>query len=114
VTPRYQAFVDRLQAAVLGDAHSSAAVRRAALVRARQVSGRADGAELVSASALDPAIAQWVEKVARHAYKTTDAELVALLAAGYSEDQIFEITVAAALGAAQARGERALRALEQS
>jgi alkylhydroperoxidase family enzyme len=109
---RYQAFVDRLQAAVLGDGHSSTAVRSAAIARARQVSGRADRAEPVSA--LDPALEQWIEKVARHAYKTTDDDVAALLAAGYSEDQIFEITVAAALGAAQARAECALRALKRS
>ena len=108
---RYQAFVDHLQAAVLGDGHSSVAVRKATLARARQVSGRADGAELPSA--LDPGLERWVEKVARHAYETTDEELVALLAAGYSEDEIFEITVAAALGAAQARAECALGALKK-
>ncbi|HEY7671328.1 MAG TPA: hypothetical protein VIC71_03850 [Gammaproteobacteria bacterium] len=109
---RYQTFVDRLQAAVLGAGHASAAVRRAALTRARQVSGRADGAALESA--LDAAVERWVEKVARHAYKTTDEDLAALRAAGYSEDQIFEITIAAALGAAQARAECAQEALEQS
>jgi alkylhydroperoxidase family enzyme len=109
---RYQAFVDRLQAAVLGDGHSSTAVRRAVIGRARHVSGRADGAELLSLSA--PALEQWVEKVARHAYRTTDEELSALLAAGYSEDQIFEITIAAALGAAQARADCALGALKRS
>jgi alkylhydroperoxidase family enzyme len=54
-----------------------------------------------------------VAKVAQHAYRTTDEDLAALLAAGYSEDQIFEITVAAALGASQARAECALRALRQ-
>jgi alkylhydroperoxidase family enzyme len=111
---RYQAFVDRLQAAVLADGHSSPAMRRAAIARARQVSGRADGTERVSASPLDPALEQWVEKVARHAYKTTDAELAALLAAGYSSDQIFEITIAAALGASQARADCALGALKKS
>jgi alkylhydroperoxidase family enzyme len=109
---RYQAFVDRLQAAVLGAGHSSAAVREAAIARARQASGRTDGAELPSV--LDPALERWVEKVARHAYTTTDEEIVALRAAGYSEDQIFEITVAAALGAAQARAECALGALKRS
>jgi hypothetical protein len=111
---RYQAFVDRLQAAVLGDGRSSAAVRSAAIARARQLSGGIDGAEPVAVAGLDPALSQWVEKVARHAYRTTDEELAALRAAGYSEDQIFEVTVAAALGAAQARAESALRALKQS
>ena len=109
---RYQAFVDRLRAAVLGAGQSSVAVRKAALARARQVSGRADGAKLESA--LDPDLERWVEKVARHAYTTTDREIAELRTAGYSEDQIFEITVAAALGAAQARAECALEALEQS
>jgi hypothetical protein len=109
---RYQAFVDHLQAAVLGAGHSSVELRKATIARARQLSGRTDGTKLPSA--LDPHLERWVEKVARHAYKTTDEELVALLAAGYSEDQIFEFTVAAALGAAQARAECALGALERS
>ena len=109
---RYQAFVDDLQAAVLGAGHSSVAVRKAAIARARQASGRADGEQLPAA--LDLGLERWVEKVARHAYTTTDEEVVALLAAGYSEDQIFEITVAAALGSAQARAECALGALKQS
>jgi hypothetical protein len=109
---RYQAFVDHLQAAVLGAGHSPVAMRKAAIALARQVGGRADGSELPSA--LDPGLERWIDKVARHAYTTTDVEVVALLAAGYSEDQIFEITVAAALGAAQARAECAQGALKQS
>jgi alkylhydroperoxidase family enzyme len=44
-----------------------------------------------------------VEKVARHAYKVTDADVDGLREAGYSEDAIFEVTLAAALGAAHAR-----------
>ena len=53
----------------------------------------------------------WVEKVARHAYRTTDEDIESLKAAGYSEDQLFELTVAAALGASRARMERALGTL---
>jgi alkylhydroperoxidase family enzyme len=45
----------------------------------------------------------YVRKVARHAYKVTDEEVAALKEAGYSEDQIFEITISAAVGAAVRR-----------
>jgi alkylhydroperoxidase family enzyme len=45
----------------------------------------------------------YVEKVARRAYTVTDADVDGLRAAGYSDDAIFELTLAAALGAAQAR-----------
>jgi alkylhydroperoxidase family enzyme len=45
----------------------------------------------------------YVEQVARRAYTVTDTDVDALRDAGYSEDAIFELTLAAALGAAQAR-----------
>ncbi len=54
----------------------------------------------------------YLDKVARHAYKVTDADVNRLREAGYSDDAIFELTLAAALGAARARLERGLGALE--
>lgn len=56
----------------------------------------------------------YVDKVAKHAYRITDEDVEALTRAGYSEDAIFEITAAAALGAAIARLERGLIALHES
>lgn len=53
----------------------------------------------------------YVDKVARHAYRVTDEEVEALKQAGYSEDQLFEITVSAALGAALLRLEAGLAPL---
>ena len=53
----------------------------------------------------------YVEKVAMHAYKVVDADVDGLREAGYSEDAIFELTLAAALGAAQARLEAGLAAV---
>ena len=53
----------------------------------------------------------YVEKVARHAYKVVDADVDGLREAGYSEDAIFELTLAAALGAAQARLQAGLDAM---
>ena len=57
-------------------------------------------------------LAKYVDKVAQHAYKTTDADIENLLQTGYSEDAIFEITLSAALGAGLARLERGLAALK--
>jgi hypothetical protein len=54
-----------------------------------------------------------VEKIDRHAYEVTDEDLAALRAK-YSEDQLFEIIVAAAFGAAERRLDAGLRALEQA
>ncbi|MEW6471141.1 MAG: hypothetical protein AB1679_02635 [Actinomycetota bacterium] len=55
--------------------------------------------------------AGYVDKVRRHAYKVTDADVEALHEAGWSDDAIFEITVATALGAALSRRERARQAM---
>jgi hypothetical protein len=56
----------------------------------------------------------YVDKVAKHAYKVTDEDVEALKRAGHSEDAIFEVTAAAALGAAILRLERGLIALNES
>jgi len=50
-------------------------------------------------TSLPPEIKAYVTKVARHAYKVTDADIEALRNQGYSEDAIFEITLSASLGA---------------
>jgi alkylhydroperoxidase family enzyme len=52
-----------------------------------------------------------VQKVRRRAYTVTDADLAALREAGCSEEEIFEATVCAALGAGLARLERGLALL---
>jgi hypothetical protein len=54
----------------------------------------------------------YVDKVARHAYKVTDEDVEALKKAGYSQDQIFEITISAALGASLKRLNIGLAALK--
>ncbi|HEU5200369.1 MAG TPA: hypothetical protein VFU32_12075 [Ktedonobacterales bacterium] len=59
-------------------------------------------------------LAAYVRNVSQHAYKVTDEEVAALLRAGYSEDQLFELTVSAALGAGLARLKAGQAALEQA
>ena len=41
----------------------------------------------------------YLDKVCRHAYKVTDADVEALVSAGHSEEEIFEQTVSAAVAA---------------
>lgn len=63
---------------------------------------------------LPASVRAYVEKVTQHAYKVTDADVESLKRNGYSEDAIFEITGAAAMGAAIMRLERGLIALHES
>ena len=57
-------------------------------------------------------MARYLEKVSKHAYKVVDGDIDRLRDLGYTEDAIFEATVAAALGAARQRLERGLAAIE--
>jgi alkylhydroperoxidase family enzyme len=58
-------------------------------------------------------LAGLVDKIRRHAYRVTDDDLAALRAR-YTEDQIFELVVAAAIGAAETRLRAGIRALEEA
>ena len=56
-------------------------------------------------------LAPYVKKVRLHAYKVTDGDVDALKAAGFSEDDIFEQTVSAAVAAGLERLHAGLRTL---
>jgi hypothetical protein len=58
-----------------------------------------------------PEFAKYLEKVRAGAYAVTDADVQALEAAGYSEDEIFEQTVSAAVSAGLLRLDAGLKAL---
>ena len=59
-----------------------------------------------------PSTAQgYADTVRRHAYRFTDAQVEALRAAGLAEDEIFELTVAAAVGAGLERLDAGMRSL---
>jgi hypothetical protein len=60
-----------------------------------------------------PELAALVEKIRRHAYEVTDSDMDELRAR-YTEDQLFEIVVAAAFGAAQERLAAGLRVLDEA
>ena len=117
---RYAPYATRLIDSVLAaPGHTPAELRRAVLARAARLSGTItrpsfprSGTERGSGGEDLPAgLAAYADKVARHAYKVTDEDLGALQRAGHSDDALFEVTVAAALGAALGRLERGLAAL---
>ena len=60
---------------------------------------------------LDEPMRTLIGKVANHAYRVTDEDVAAVRAAGLSEDQIFELMVCAAIGAADRQYSSGLAAL---
>ncbi len=105
---RYASELKRLRDGLFAsDGKSDRALRESVAARAPSLSG---GPE--STAELPEALQAWTDKIAQHAYKTLDREVDALKAAGYDEDQIFELTIAAAFGAANARFERAIGAVK--
>jgi len=93
---RYDDFRKRLTTAVLDTpGETPPSLRRAAMQR----------------GTLPTPLAGYVDKVARHAYRVTDTDVAALQRAGQSDDALFEITVAAALGAALYRLDKGMAAL---
>jgi alkylhydroperoxidase family enzyme len=72
--------------------------------------------ELRTAAAPDrpvpSAAAAYADTVRRHAYRVTDADVEAVRAAGLTEDEVFEVTVSAAVGAGLERLEAGLRAMQ--
>ena len=92
------------RAALESEGVTDPALRRAVFARAVELSGgEAAGTEAIPAD-----LRQYVDTVALHAYRITDEDLQALRRAGWSEDAIFEVSVAAAVGAGLARLERGL------
>jgi len=66
------------------------------------------------ARAPDAALSTYLGKVRRRATEVTDEEVAALLAAGHSQDVVFEATVVVALDAAIEGLEAGLRALDEA
>jgi len=96
VTARYADLVAALRAAVFDGAGALDPVIR-----------RAAGA----GSAVPEMWAAYVGKVRDASYRITDHDISVLKAAGCTEEEIFEITVAAATGAALQRLDLGLRAM---
>jgi alkylhydroperoxidase family enzyme len=97
-----------VEAVLTSPGETNPALRYTVEAYAAELGGRPDE----QAGKLPAELAEYVTKVALHAYKTTDEDTEALQQAGYSEDAIFEITLSAVLGAGMARLERGLAVLK--
>ncbi len=105
---RHRAWIERLRQSVLtGRGTTAAALRQVVEERAASAGGRQGG----PAGSIPADLMELVDKVIHHAWRITDEDVQRLKRAGYSEDAIFELTIAAALGAGMGRLERGLAAL---
>jgi len=93
-------------AVVTGPGKTPSELRKAVMARAaRFASGR-------SGAPAQAPFGNYVDKIAQHAYKVTDEDVTSLQTAGNSDDVLFEVTAAAAVGAALGRLERGMAALQ--
>jgi hypothetical protein len=92
--------------------HGAEIVRvRDAAVDAPGVADRDARRAAYEAGSLPGPLGPYLEKVSNAAWSVTDEDIAGLQAAGYSEDAILELTVAAAAGAAGRRYDAAVRAM---
>jgi hypothetical protein len=113
MTGRHAQVVDRLRASVLeGPGTVDPVVRAAIEARAARAGGRPRGALDPGDEAAVPGdLRAFVDRVATRAWNIVDDDVAALRRAGRTEDEIFEVLAAAALGAGAGRLERGLAAL---
>lgn len=98
---RYDAHVEKLRASVTQSPGAlSPEVRTAIVTR--------------DTPNIPAALVPFVIKVALHAYRVTDEDVVQLKREGFSEDQIFEAMAAAAVGAALLRLDKGMAALRSA
>jgi hypothetical protein len=89
--------------------------RKTLVARILEGDGRASHAQRRAAfdnAGLAEPLRTLIDKIAKHAYKVTDDDIVAARASGLTQDQIFEIVVCAAIGQAARQNDAALAALE--
>jgi len=96
---------------VAGERHAEVvdALRRAVLESAGALSREARRA--IFGGRPPNELATYVDKIERHAYRVTDEDVAELRALGQSDDELFEATVSAALGAGLRRLEAGLGTL---
>jgi hypothetical protein len=106
---RYATHTQALIDAVLNSpGETDPGLRHAVEAQSAQLSGRPSQ----HAGHVRQELVPYLKKVALYAYRTTDKDFEALRRVGYSEDEIFELTLSAALGAGMARLECGLAALK--
>jgi hypothetical protein len=98
------------------DQHAKALARLEGLLR----SGPGELEPTVRTAAIDadplpdPLAQRYAETLRQHAYKLTDQDLEGLARAGWTDGQVFELTITAAFGAAKRRLDAGLAALSEA
>lgn len=90
-------------------------MHKALVTRVLEGDGRAMHAQRHAAfdnAGLTAPLSTLISKVAQHAYKVTDEDILAVRESGLTEDQIFELVVCAAIGQSSRQYETALAALD--
>lgn len=111
MTPEFENLIDTLSAAtLLGAGESDPRMRQSIAYFAIDVSFDLSP----DTDFIDPILLTYLEKVTRHPYKVMDRDIEILLNHGYSEDEVFEITLSVALGAGLARWNRGMALLDET
>ena len=101
--------IQRVLDSILGpEAHSPQSLRIAAANRAAT-----DGGAKRETSPVPTELQPYIDNVSRTPYQVVDGDIETLKAQGLSEDEIFELTVATAFGAAAGRFEKTLALLDE-
>jgi len=105
VNAKTKKLIQALQDAVFrSPGATSAALRTSVADRAAAPSGKE--------RQVPESLRAYVDKVAHAPYKVIDEDIDALREAGHDDDAIFELTIAAAVGAGLERGRRGMAALK--
>lgn len=106
---RYTELAENQRRAILeSQGVADPALRHAVFARSVELSGGLTAGAGAGAGEIPENLREYVDTVAFHAYRITDEDLQELRRAGWSEDEIFEVSVAASVGAGLARLERGL------
>ncbi len=98
------------------DRHGKALARLEALLRRGpgELAPTARAAAIDAHPLADPLAQRYAETLRQHAYKLTDRDLEELAQAGWTDGQVFELTITAAFGAAKRRLDAGLAALDEA
>ncbi len=101
-------MIQALKRAVLGNGDSDPELRQQVYEKVSDQVLTGDTTPITA-----PALNSYVDKLSKHAYKILDRDFEALQAEGYSEDELFELTIVAATAAGVTRFEKGLSILQR-
>lgn len=101
-------MIQALKRAVLGKGHADLELRQQVYEKVSDHVLTGDDTPLTA-----PALNSYIHKLSNHAYKILDRDVETLKSEGYSEDEIFELTIVGATAAGVTRLEKGLSILQK-